>query len=151
MTDYINLLRSLNPLPDELTGKVWLYPKFARDIASELEANHKDIDALKAERDNLRGMLQGTLDTLTDPESPSDEVRASMARLALEVWKRKGTFAAPTPKPQPQPVEQYRAYHLSRARMLLDRQEAQDAPYTTTHSTILRHILDALHPKGGQP
>jgi hypothetical protein len=49
--DYVNLLRSLKPHPDELTGKVWIKPETARAIASELQANYADIDAIKAERD----------------------------------------------------------------------------------------------------
>jgi hypothetical protein len=106
--DYIQFLKGLHVQPDELTGKVWIRPEVARAIASELEANHRDIDAIKAERDAANQLIEAAFVKLgwTIPDTPNHEtITAVYDSLKAHVQAKYAQYKADAPAPTPPPAD----------------------------------------------
>jgi glutamyl-tRNA reductase len=106
--DYIQFLKGLHVQPDELTGKVWIRPEVARAIASELEANHRDIDAIKAERDAANQLIEASFVKLgwTIPDTPNHEtITAVYDSLKAHVQAKYAQYKADAPAPTPPPAD----------------------------------------------
>ena len=85
MTDYINLLRSLQPHPDELTGKVWLRPELAREIASALNAARQRAEQAERERDEARELLSRIRAITTASLSPLEWMPKTGAEIVADM------------------------------------------------------------------
>ena len=112
MSEYINLLRSLHPLPDELTGKVWIRPEVAREIAFELEVMvharntaQQRAEQAERERDEARELLSRIRAITTASLSPLEWTPKTGAEIAKDLEGKPAILppdfdvdAAPAPK-----------------------------------------------------